>query len=254
MQNLQAPEKRVISDGQQLAVNSMFHTIQGEGPFAGSPATFIRLAGCNLQCPLCDTEYTNRLSMGIDEIFEQVFKCTPSDSKVPELVVITGGEPFRQSIGPLIEKLLSGGFRVQIETNGTLYQKIPFEADRLTIVCSPKAGSINKKLMPHIDVLKYVATVESLIGSSDGLPAHALEHPCGGHLARPPDWWKGDIYLQPVDESMRHGKRFNYKDKNFAPDEEVVQSNKANLEAVVQSCLKYGHRLCIQIHKLAGLA
>ena len=62
--NTQPAEKQVKSSGLILAINSIFYTIQGEGPFAGSPAVFVRLAGCNLQCPMCDTEYTSRQQMG----------------------------------------------------------------------------------------------------------------------------------------------------------------------------------------------
>lgn len=238
MQNVQAPEKRVISDGSHLAVNSIFHTIQGEGPFVGSPATFVRLAGCNLQCPLCDTEYTNRSDMSIAKILAGIMLATPSGHQIPELVVLTGGEPFRQSIGPLIHALIEIGYKVQIETNGTLFQNgLPLGDPSLTIVSSPKAGAINKKLMPYINALKYVATVDSLKDSPDGLPMHALEHPNGGMLARPPDGFKGIVYLQPVDE--QDTRRGGANDKNLA--------------AVVESCQKYGHRLCLQVHKIIGV-
>ena len=57
--NQQAPEKQQLRGDGLLAVHSIFYTIQGEGPFAGETAVFVRLAGCNLQCPLCDTDYTS---------------------------------------------------------------------------------------------------------------------------------------------------------------------------------------------------
>lgn len=236
--NQQPAEKRIVSSGLELAVNSIFHTIQGEGPFAGSPAVFIRLAGCNLQCPLCDTEYTSRETVHVLKIVSRVRSYKPKGFAQPNLVVITGGEPFRQSIGPLILALLHEGFLVQIETNGTIYQHgVPYTDPRLTIVCSPKAGKINADLMPHIRAFKYVANVESLEGSVDGLPSHALEHPNGKGLARPSANWQGDIYLQPVDEK----------------DERRGGKNDKNLTAVVHSCQKYGHRLCLQIHKIIGV-
>ena len=69
MKNQQLADKPVLNEtGLSLQVNSIFYTIQGEGPFAGRPAIFIRLAGCNLQCPGCDTEYTKRQTMTVDEI------------------------------------------------------------------------------------------------------------------------------------------------------------------------------------------
>ncbi len=242
--NTQPAEKQDKSKGNGLflAVNSIFYTIQGEGPFAGSPAVFVRLAGCNLQCPMCDTEYTSRQQMAwpviIRKIREELGFPKEDRNYYPGkgvLVVITGGEPFRQNLDPLVFNLLERGFKVQIETNGTLYCDLPFYDPNLTIVCSPKAGAINKKLAPHINALKYVATVDSLVNSPDGLPTHALEHPNGGMLARPPQGFAGQIYLQPVDEQ----------------DNEV---NGSNLAAVVKSCMDHGYRLCLQVHKIIGVA
>ena len=232
--NTQLAEKQVKDSGLILAVNSIFYTIQGEGPFAGSPAVFVRLAGCNLQCPMCDTEYTSRQKMGWPQVIETVQNESYFTTDKKGLVVITGGEPFRQNLYPLVSNLLIHGFKVQIETNGTLYCDLPFDHPDLTIVCSPKAGAINKKLAPHIDAYKYVANVDSLVNSPDGLPTHALDHPNGGMLARPPAGFQCVIYLQPVDE------------KNNA-------INARNQNAVVKSCMDNGYRLCLQIHKIIGV-
>lgn len=236
------PQQRK-ADGHTLAVNSIFYTIQGEGPFAGNPAIFIRLAGCNLQCPMCDTEYTKRVILGVDVITERVNQAWVDAANVATIpghlvpiVVITGGEPFRQNIAVLVNTLLGYDLRVQIETNGTLPPSEGMELDDgdLTIVCSPKAGKINPKLAQHVQAYKYVASVDSLALSTDGLPTHALEHPTAKGLARPPEWWQGAVYLQPVDEQ----------------DDE---RNKANTQAVVASCLRNGYRLCLQMHKLVGV-
>lgn len=227
--NEQQPEAPAGGDGTVIAVNSIFHTIQGEGPFAGTPAIFVRLAGCNLQCPMCDTEYSRRAEMSIHAIL-----CAVSEWRDRcRLVVITGGEPFRQNIELLVKQLIDvGGYRVQIETNGTLWQE-GFTAwrDGLTIVCSPKTGSVNKKLMPFVHAWKYVATADN-IHLGDGLPTHALGHPCRD-LFRPPKGHTAPVYLQPVDE------------RNTA-------QNRRNQDAVVQSCLTHGHRLCLQLHKIIG--
>ena len=236
--NTQPIEKQVRHDGWELAVNSIFHTIQGEGPFAGTPAIFVRLAGCNLQCPMCDTEYSRRLNLPVEEIVERVSKARPHTPDgywiaPTNLVVISGGEPFRQPLTNLVRALLDAGYVVQIETNGTLFEE-GFPYGLVTVVCSPKAGAVNKRLQKYIHSYKYVATAESLQGSPDGLPMHALEHPNGGALARPHSGFQGTVYLQPVDE------------KN-------PTKNSINLYEVVQSCLRYGHRLCIQIHKIIGV-
>src|SRR5271163_4878736 len=109
--NLQLVEKVDIKD--TIEVVKIFKTIQGEGPFTGIPAVFIRFAGCSLQCPKCDTDYTtNRKTMTIDEIVKEV-----REYNAP-LVVITGGEPFRQNVRQLVNDLFLFYFKIQVETNG----------------------------------------------------------------------------------------------------------------------------------------
>ena len=69
--NLQPIEKRTKSADGLLSLHSIFHTIQGEGPFCGTPSVFVRLAGCNLQCPACDTDYTQgRRAASAQEILD----------------------------------------------------------------------------------------------------------------------------------------------------------------------------------------
>lgn len=233
--NPQRPERTVKdSPAPTLSVHSIFNTIQGEGPFAGERAIFIRLAGCNLQCPLCDTEYTQgAMPMSIPVLVSTVKELT---YPVPELVVITGGEPMRQPIGPLVSALLFAGFRVQLETNGTLYREehMPYGSPKFTIVCSPKTHFVHPDLLPYIRAFKYVATAESL-DSTDGLPVRALDHPAKGRLFRPPVDFPGTVYLQPVDE-------------------QDDQRNRLNTAAVVRSVQQHGYRLCLQLHKIIGLA
>lgn len=225
--NQQPPEKHTYDENGVLDVHSIFLTIQGEGPFTGRRAIFIRLAGCNLQCPMCDTEYTSgRSRMSPAEVLRTLYgilreKC---------LVVLTGGEPFRQNLRPLVATLLGAGYDIQIETNGTLYQDLPYSA--ITVVCSPKAGSVNKKLLPHIAALKYVLQHNDV--QLDGLPSRALEHPNSGMLFRPPAGFGGIIYLQPAD----------------AQDQ---WKNSLNLGAAISSVLKHGYTLCLQTHKITGM-
>lgn len=230
--NIQPAEKQRLQPF--LEVHSVFYTIQGEGPFAGHPAVFIRLAGCNLQCPGCDTEYTdNRRSVSPHELVRTVEQLA-HDDRAPglrePLVVITGGEPFRQDIGPLVRMLASAGIRVQIETNGTLFVPgLPW--DSVTIVCSPKAGKINSLLMPHIDAFKYVMSARS-VDPYDGLPVLALDHTAAPRVARPAPG--KPVYIQPMDEQD------DYK-------------NRINMLACTKSSLHYGYILQLQIHKLLGV-
>ncbi len=228
--NQQPPEKQNLQYPGLLQVHSIFPTIQGEGPFTGRRAVFVRLAGCNLQCPLCDTEYTaGRRGMSVPEILDEVafsIMGTPRDPN--PLVVITGGEPFRQNLSELVQHLLDAGYQVQIETNGTLYQELPF--DKITVVCSPKTGTVSRKLQPHVSALKYVLHADRLM--PDGLPTSALDHSAVPYLARPWPDFKGTVYVQPVD---------------------IPGSGTRHLDATVESVLDNGYTLCLQTHKIIGV-
>ncbi|MDR0329663.1 MAG: 7-carboxy-7-deazaguanine synthase QueE, partial [Rickettsia sp.] len=151
-QNTKRPA--IFNDGTNLEIKSIFKTIQGEGPFVGMPAIFIRLGGCNLACNFCDTDFEDFNMLTINNIIEEVEKLTINI----KLVVITGGEPFRQPIELLCYKLLDLDYIVQIETNGTLYRDLP---DKVHIVCSPKAGKngyalLRDDLLSHINALKFL--------------------------------------------------------------------------------------------------
>lgn len=226
-----------------LAIHSIFYTIQGEGPFCGRPAVFIRLAGCNLQCPLCDTDYTSkRENMPVDQILEHVQNHWEEVSETRPIVVITGGEPFRQDISKLAHQLILASYTVQVETNGTLpvpegirascwYTTPNDPQSGLVVVVSPKADRVHPTVEQIAYAYKYVGRVGSL--ANDGLPVRALGNKVRLHVARP-IYKNVAIYLQPCDEH----------------DEDL---NRANIEAVTASCLKHGYTLQLQIHKYIGV-
>ncbi len=209
-----------------MEVVDVWPTLQGEGPYAGWPAVFVRTAGCNLQCDFCDTDYTsNRTLYTAAALWEKVQAMLgPS-----RLVVITGGEPFRQNLIPFI-KLATKHVTVQIETNGTLWlEGLPEHG--VILVCSPKTSKIHSHIADRLVWFKYIIEAGK-VDRYDGLPTDSL-----GVGVRPyrrnlpgPDF----VYVQPLD-SM-----------------DPVQ-NKANQDAAVQSCLKYGYTLCLQLHKIVGL-
>ena len=100
-----------------MRVCEIFHSIQGEGELAGYPTIFIRLTGCNLRCKYCDTEYAfyEGIDMSIEEITNQI------RSYRSRYVCVTGGEPLLQEETPvLLKALLDNGYKVCIETNGSL--------------------------------------------------------------------------------------------------------------------------------------
>lgn len=95
----------------------IFYSLQGEGSRCGTPAVFLRLAGCNLHCSWCDTRYSwaPGCELAVDEVAARLlsYGC-PS-------IVITGGEPLLQAVE--LERLLSrlpADFYIEVETNGTL--------------------------------------------------------------------------------------------------------------------------------------
>lgn len=241
--NTQPIEKYVNREDGQLDVHHLFQTIQGEGPFTGTPATFIRLAGCNLQCPGCDTDYTSsRALLDVDSTVAYVEKFWPNTWRPREtrLVVITGGEPLRQNIGPLITELLLHGFYVQIETNGTLpVPKNVFFSRRTSqrlgayIVCSPKTGKINPSVEKNACALKYVLSANS-IAEDDGLPLTALGHTAKPRLARPSKAFQGIIYVQPMDAMN-------------------PVTNMRNMHAAIDTCKKHNYVFQLQTHKFIGL-
>ena len=228
--NNQSIEKKIKSSENYLEVAEIFFTIQGEGPYTGFRAIFVRLAGCNLQCPGCDTDYTTtRKKMQIIEVLQEINNLSKETNC--NLVVITGGEPFRQNITKLSNTLFSYGFIVQVETNGTLPPSEGLTPNTV-IVCSPKTGSINYKLLPRILYFKYVLHADHI--AEDGLPTNVLDHNVSSQVARPP---KGDqrlVFLQPMD----------------CKDE---AQNLKNMDAVRDSCLKHGHVLQLQVHKIVGV-
>ena len=235
-------------DGGTLGVQHIFATIQGEGPYAGVPAVFVRLGGCNLACNFCDTEFESFKQVAIEEIVASVSQLASSpelakptigrsteqdgfpynfasqnsgnDEKIITLVVITGGEPLRQPIAPLCEKLLANGFKVQIETNGTLWRPLP---EGVEIVCSPKntgAGyfPLRPDLLARVDAFKFLISAE---------------HPGYRDVA---DVGQGrkPVFVQPMDE---------YDDAR----------NAANLTLAVELAQARGYRLSLQLHKIVGI-
>lgn len=232
--NTQPIQKAIKSDGKTLQVHSVFYTIQGEAIFAGCPAVFVRLNGCNLACPRCDTEYTSQsiewnaknLARAVEEQFPEDFN--PDNM----LCVITGGEPFRQNITPFIKELFALGINVQIETNGTLPPS-PGLPSNVTVVCSPKTGKVNAQLWPYISAYKYVVKADS-IREQDGLPIMALDHTSSPYVARPHTGFNGQIYVQPCDE-------------------QTLDKNNANLLECIKSSQRFGYIIQMQLHKLLNL-
>lgn len=244
MYNCQKPEKYHRTDGRVLHVQKIFPTIQGEGPFTGQAATFIRLAGCNLQCPLCDTDYTsNRRVLSVANICEEVQLCTNDTTR---LIVITGGEPFRQQLSPLLSALIENGYYIQIETNGTLtpaaschYNTLVQEKRGVYVVCSPKAGNVKKAIWEVACCAKYV--IDHMHVASDLLPRLALMHPAHPQVARPIK--PIPIYVQPTD----------YSKVPLYSQEEKEYHYRESQKVCIQGVLTRGYIYQQQLHKELGM-
>ena len=117
-------------------INEIFYSLQGEGVRAGCPSLFVRFSKCNLQCTVethgfdCDTEFESGESMSEAEIVAELRR----RSAVCTWVVLTGGEPALQGDAARIEGLHKAGYRLAIETNGTI--ALPQGIDWITV--SPK--------------------------------------------------------------------------------------------------------------------
>lgn len=143
-----------------MKVNEIFYSIEGEGIRAGMPCTFIRLFGCNLHCSYCDTRYAcegnDYEDMSIADIMEKVksYGC-PN-------ITLTGGEPLMHTdSGDLIKTLVQNGYKVNIETNGTIIPKhfnVLYTVDFKTI-SSGESDKMNLgafRCLTEDDVIKFV--------------------------------------------------------------------------------------------------
>ncbi|MBT9316913.1 7-carboxy-7-deazaguanine synthase QueE [Leptothoe spongobia] len=93
-----------------------FHSVQGEGLWTGVSAFFIRLAGCDVGCPWCDTKISWSTKphgqVAVADLVQQ------AQAAQPFMVVITGGEPLMHDLAPLTQSLKQAGLRLHLETSG----------------------------------------------------------------------------------------------------------------------------------------
>jgi len=130
-------------------IEEIFDSIQGEGFLVGIPSTFIRMAGCNLNCEWCDTKYAwNKREEKLKDI-EFILKRITQNT-----VIITGGEPTLQNLSDLIKAIrhkFKNKVKICLETNGT--NEIHYNIDWIT--CSPKPFS-NYIIRCKPNELKYI--------------------------------------------------------------------------------------------------
>lgn len=140
----------------------IFCSIQGESSYIGYPCIFIRFAECNLRCNYCDTQYSYRanFSMNIEDILDDIRKYHPI-----KLVEITGGEPLLQAeITQLIDALLTNGYKVLLETNGSLsLEKIDQRVHKIIDVKTINSGSKNSFCMTNLEIMNETDELKFVI-------------------------------------------------------------------------------------------
>lgn len=214
-------------------INEVFQTIQGEGVYTGVPAIFIRLQGCPVGCPWCDTQHTweQRPEQQV-ELTKVVEKTQPSStwaaSSGEELlaliqqrgysakhIVLTGGEPAMFDLRPLGDVLEQAGYKLQIETSGTFLLQVT-AATWVTV--SPK-----------------------------------LDMP-GGYLVRPDCMKRANEIKYPI-AMQKHLDQFDQLLKSCPPQPDAIialqpisQRPRATALAI-KICIERNWRLSVQLHK-----
>lgn len=184
-----------------LEITSIFYTLQGEGPFMGRPAVFVRTAMCNLACSFCDTYFDagdvmtfEQIRAKIDEVLlahweslgmeapDWALKVDGSQSDRPFshdglLLVITGGEPALQTnLEQFLQEEYPYWYAIQIESNGTL--DLHTLAQEATIVLSPKCAEVDGKpthyLLPSQRNLSVASYLKFVVSADPESPYHSV--------------------------------------------------------------------------------
>lgn len=260
-----------------LLVTSIFRTLQGEGPFAGCPAIFVRLTHCQLACSFCDTYFDHGDWFMVPELEHKLFETIHSGTERPSGgtdqkfgLVLTGGEPMLQkNIGPFLEHVQKLFKWTQIESNGLVLQQIPEDT---VLVVSPKCAEKNTPAkhylkpsdytMARADCLKFVMSADPASPYSQ-IPSWALDwrELTGKEIFVSPM----NIYNhEPAEARAIYTQRLTANLEDRSTKGEVIsfwdpglldmEANRKNHEYASRYCLEHGLRFNVQLHLLAGLA
>ena len=146
-----------------IKINEIFYSIQGETSYAGFPTVFVRTSGCNLRCSYCDTTYAyyNGEPMSVDAIVLEVQK------HPARYVCITGGEPMLQKdVIPLMKKLCDLGYKVSLETSGSLdCAEVDVRVKKIIDVKTPDSGEPNSFLESNLNFVNQHSEFKFVICS-----------------------------------------------------------------------------------------
>jgi len=187
-----------------MRVSEIFRSIQGEGRSQGLITTFVRLSGCNLDCAWCDTPDARQggKEVPVGDVFQAAQFSTSAR------VCITGGEPLlqRDEVLALAERLHMAGYRVEIETNGTIdFSPLQrFASICMDVKCPSSGEESDPSLLSHIqvqDAVKFVVKgTEDLDYARDVIASHPIP---GEYLVSPvfgSDY--GTLARQVLDRNM----------------------------------------------------
>lgn len=258
-----------------LNVTSMFYTIQGEGPYMGHPAFFVRLAKCNLACSFCDTYFDKGELVTFFDILKEMERQIPENLRgIGKIIlVITGGEPTiqRSNLCDFIDYVMANSdsvYDIQIESNGIL----TLDPDRLswqpTIVVSPKVleknGKQLKYFQPSTDTLAQTSILKFVLSADPSSLYHTV-----------PDWafQTGlDVYVSPMNMYQKEPEQAkilhavgedNTIESRSTVDEVISfwedglldrEQNQRNHEYAARYAMERGCRLNLQMHLYTSLA
>ena len=272
----------------ELLVASRFFSLQGEGPYRGQPAYFIRLAKCNLACSFCDTYFElgdwkcftsllEEVPLAIEHFFAKRNMPVPFWAQGPKrkiVLVITGGEPTLQTNLSAFLDLAEHHFQnTQIESNGISI--LPNLPDSTTLVISPKCleknGTVIRYLKPNIKMLERANCLKFVMSApEDSRYAPYSEIPQWAH-----DWalkTGKQVFVSPMNiytkepqqaKTAQNEGRFLTLEERSEINEIVsfwepglldLKKNQRNHEYAAEYCMKYGFTLNLQIHLFASLA
>lgn len=256
------------ADKNELFVTSRFFTLQGEGPFRGHPACFIRLAKCNLACSFCDTSFDSGEWISFDCLLDETEQLIvdffasrslpvpawASGTEKKMVLVITGGEPSLQSnVSSFLEKAASVFQHTQIESNGTML--LPALPKSTTLVVSPKCFEKDKVvvryLQPNKQVLERADCLKFVMSSPEHKPFTPYSdipiwaHEWASKTGKP-------VFVSPMN-CYNHTHQRNEVTSFWEPGLLDMEQNRRNHEYAAEYCMKSGFILNLQLHLFASL-
>lgn len=193
-------DKEIYEEGKKLPVVEDFYSIQGEGYHTGKPAHFIRIGGCDVGCPWCDSKGTwNPEVHPLVEVKDIKYRVqlSPANS-----IVVTGGEPSMYNLEPLCDELKSIGADTHLETSGT--GKLTGSWDWICL--SPKHHRPPETdFNEAADELKVIIFREEDLKWAEEAARH-VGKTCKLYLQ--PEWSRYDEIIQPVVEYVKNNPQW----------------------------------------------